>query len=454
MFYYICCHNALSSKVQCQELESDDYIAILFVCIFLVNFLAVMFSPLLIPAKFYRNKFQKTSYEHKLKEPLTLSILKTYNKPKGENVLPISHFEEMKEFRKTVEDMHIDIRYEVTLSKIDVVTEIDRLLPSNRVPVGLLESLYSALIKCEIRKKSSIKYCCKSNFLGAFTPFNNTLSWYNILRKIIQILIFLVVVQIWIFRILFFFEFEITERHEREKAAAARNLSLSYAGNLTWYLTPLHLVFLVCYSIFLIDVVIFGILTKHVKRTLKHVLRKCFRDMREIKRTTAIGWSVQILIHPFRHFGFFGLLFAWLYYIPAIPIVTITLAFYCLPTVNILVRLVIYFVAYLFPYGRNCLTVRCCIRMKQLWNYIHRVFRMDLITSQESIDKPGRISMKNRFLQLFVILACLLTISSCVLLAMECIVFLVEIVMYTLIGIIINASQVLIHSSLYHWLFL
>jgi hypothetical protein len=229
---------------------------------------------------------------------------------------------------------------------------------------------------------------------------------------------------------------------------------LSYAGNLTWYLTPLHLVFLVCYSIFLIDVVIFGILTKHVKRTLKHVLRKCFRDMREIKRTTAIGWSVQILIHPFRHFGFFGLLFAWLYYIPAIPIVTITLVFYCLPTVNILVRLVIYFVAYLFPYGRNCLTVRCCIRMKQLWNYIHRVFRMDLITSQESIDKPGRISMKNRFLQLFVILACLLTISSCVLLAMECIVFLVEIVMYTLIGILINTSQVLIHSSLYHWLFL
>jgi hypothetical protein len=63
-----------------------------------------MFSPLLIPAKFYRNKFQKTSYEHKLKEPLTLSILKTYNKPKGENALPISHFEEMREFRKTQEN--------------------------------------------------------------------------------------------------------------------------------------------------------------------------------------------------------------------------------------------------------------------------------------------------------------------------------------------------------------
>jgi hypothetical protein len=38
---------------------------------------------------------------------LNLSILNTYNKPKGENALPISHFEEMKEFRKTVEDIGI-----------------------------------------------------------------------------------------------------------------------------------------------------------------------------------------------------------------------------------------------------------------------------------------------------------------------------------------------------------
>lgn len=156
----------------------------------------------------------------------------------------------------------------------------------------------------------------------------------------------------------------------------------------------------------------------------------------------------------FQTFWVFWIIIRMVVLYSSFSIVTITLAFYCLPTVNLLVRLVIYFVAYLLPYGRNCLTVRCCIRMKQLWNYIHRVFRMDLITSQESIDKPGRISMKNRFLQLFVILACLLTISSCVLLAMECIVFLVEIVMYTLIGIIINTSQVLIHSSLYHWLFL
>jgi hypothetical protein len=106
--------------------------------------------------------------------------------------------------------------------------------------------------------------------------------------------------------------------------------------------------------------------------------------------------------------------------------VVVTLAFYCLPAINILVRL-ISFVAYLLPYGRNCLTVRCCSKLKQLCNYIHRVFRMSILSSKESIERPGNFSMKNRFLQLFVILSCLLTILSFVLLAMECILFLGEI---------------------------
>jgi hypothetical protein len=91
---------------------------------------------------------------------------------------------------------------------------------------------------------------------------------------------------IWIVRLYFFFEYEESERHEKEKAATLRNLALSYTGNLTWYLTPIHISFLVCYCIFLVDLVIFGILSEHVKNTLKHVMRKCLRDMREISKTS------------------------------------------------------------------------------------------------------------------------------------------------------------------------
>ncbi|CAC5415794.1 unnamed protein product [Mytilus coruscus] len=104
--------------------------------------------------------------------------------------------------------------------------------------------------------------------------------------------------------------------------------------------------------------------------------------------------------------------------------------------------------AYLLPYGRNCLTERIAERLKQLWRYIHRVFQIDILSSQESIERPEKLSVKNKILQLIVIFSCLLTILSAVLLAMECIVFLAEVFMYTLIGIVINSSFTLKYLSL------
>ena len=74
-------------------------------------------------------------------------------------------------------------------------------------------------------------------------------------------------------------------------------------------LCPIHATFLVCYCIFLVDVILFAILSEHVKNTLKRVMRKCLRDLREMLKRRAIGWSVQILLIPFKHCGIFGCFF-------------------------------------------------------------------------------------------------------------------------------------------------
>ena len=448
IFYYVCCHKTLSGQTECQELKSDRYLTILFICIFLMNFFAVMFSPLVIPSKFYKKKFETTSYEHELNEPVTLTVRKSSTKSEEQHNFPISYFDKMTEFKKTIESLCTDVTYTVSVRKIDIVTEMARLLPSNRVPVGLFESLHSALVNCEIRKKPSMKDCCESNVFGPCKPCNRVFPWYKMLRTLMQLLMYILIGKVWIVRLHFFFEYEESERKQRQDAASQRNLGLTYTGNLTWYLTPIHTTFIVCYCIFVVDVLLFGIISGQVKQTLQRVMRKCLRDMREISKRSAIGWSVQILLQPFKHCGIFGIFFAWIYYIPAIPIVILTVAFYCFPTINVLVRLVIYFVAYFLPYGRNGLTERCCLKSIQLWRYIHKVFRMDILTSQESIERPEKLSVKNKILQLIVIFACLLTISSFVLLAMECIVFLVEIVMYTLIGVIINSAYTLKYLSL------
>ncbi|CAG2255878.1 unnamed protein product [Mytilus edulis] len=165
IFYYVCCHKTLSGQTECQELKSDRYLTILFICIFLMNFFAVMFSPLVIPSKFYKKKFETTSYEHELNEPVTLTVRKSSTKSEEQHNFPISYFDKMTEFKKTIESLCTDVTYTVSVRKIDIVTEMARLLPSNRVPVGLFESLHSALVNCEIRKKPSMKDCCESNVL-------------------------------------------------------------------------------------------------------------------------------------------------------------------------------------------------------------------------------------------------------------------------------------------------
>lgn len=447
IFQYICCHKTISGNTECQKLESDNYHIILFVCIFIMNFIAVMFSPLLIPATFYKKEFETTSYEHRLRRPVTFTVRKISTKE--QNSLSVSYFKKMTEFQKLVERMAINQTYKVNVSTIEIVTEMARLLPSNHVPVGLFESVYKAIVNCEVRDKPSVEGCCESNIFGpCIIKRYCVFPWYKILKAIMHFVIYLLVGMIWVLRLYFFYEYENTERLDRQNAASHRGLELTYTGNLTWFLTPIHAIFIVCYGIFVVDLILFGFINKHVKLTLKHVLCKCFRDMQEISRTSAFGWSVQILLHPCKHCGIFGFCIAVLYYILAIPVFIVTLSFYFFPTLNVIVRLIIYFVAYLLPYGRNCLTERIAERLKQLWRYIHRVFQINILTSQESIERPEKLSVKNKILQLIVIFACLLTIVSSVLLAMECIVFLVEVCIYSLIGIIVNSSYILKYLSL------
>ncbi|CAC5415812.1 unnamed protein product [Mytilus coruscus] len=97
----------------------------------------------------------------------------------------------MTEFQKLVELMHINKTYAVTVTTIEIVTEMARLLPSNHVPVGLFESLYKALVNCEIREKPSMEGCCESNIFGSCIQCNCVFPWYKILKAIMHFVMYL-----------------------------------------------------------------------------------------------------------------------------------------------------------------------------------------------------------------------------------------------------------------------
>ena len=66
--------------------------------------------------------------------------------------------------------------------------------------------------------------------------------------------------------------YEETLVESKARAAQEAGLGKPFIGNLTLYLTPLHILFLVCYAILCIDSFVYGVLSKAVRKKLKLVI--------------------------------------------------------------------------------------------------------------------------------------------------------------------------------------
>ncbi|CAC5419118.1 unnamed protein product [Mytilus coruscus] len=431
-----------------------------------------MFSPYLIPDSFYRKKYGRSIYEHKLMKPLQLKVMKTDISPPKDavhSVVSIGNLKVMPSLYRHVQDFPHNEIQTLSLWKMYINVQYRRLIPANYVPVGIVKTFYTMFVKCHIRKISKFGRCCKASIFGYLTKENETgntskgcskenmaelnaintrHSWFRCLKQFMRILILIGISLPWIIRIIFFYWYEKPHTLEQTKAALERNMTLSFQWNLTNSLTPIHMLFLLCYFIIILDALVFGIVSHKVKVKLQLLMRKCLRDMREMSCFKALEWSALVLLVPFEKCGIFGFLIFGIYVVFVLPIVFGVLAFYCLPTVNLVLRLFVHFIAYLMPYGKECFSRSFCIQCKNALTECHETFHLDILSSKETVERPQTISMKNRFLQLFVLIACFFTVISFILLTMEMVLFITEIFIYTIIGIIMNASAMLKYISL------
>lgn len=467
-FFYRCCHKNVNGQIVCEDLLYDYWINIVFLCVTVINVVAVMFSPYLIPSSIYRKKYGKNVYEHVLSSPLKLRVVRT-NRPSrtvnNTNGVNISNLRTtMPAFYEQIKKLPMGITKSFTVEKLELNVQHRKLIPANYVPISVFKTFYSMFIKCNIRKTSKFNRCCKSSLFGkccnkqerdtsSDTGQNGKgikakLPWYKCLRMLMRIILLAVVSVPWVARIVFFYRFEEAHIDAQRQAAEKRNMSLPFQWNLTNTLTPIHIIFLICYVIFVLDGVVFGIISHEVKEKLQFLMRKCLRDMRDMSRSKALRWSVLILMLPFEICGVFGFIFFGLYAVLVLPFILLVITFYCLPTVNVVVRLLIHFFAYMVPYGGACFSRSFCISCMHLKKSVYDLFYIDVISYNETVERPQVVSMKNRVLQLIVLVACLFTVFSFVLLAMEIILFFTDIFIYTIIGIVMNASAVLKYISL------
>ncbi|XP_045164745.2 uncharacterized protein LOC123528804 [Mercenaria mercenaria] len=451
-FRFLCCQRSETNHISCSYLQSDTWLNVLFVVIVVLKVLVVLFSPRLIPDSFYRLKHVAAPYIHRLQQPLSVKAVATTNPEQFTNVknkFKLTKFREMKKFKTTLQNMTLDVPYTLTMKQVFLRVKCGRLLPEDSAPVGLFRTMYDSFFKCKIRERSSVTECCNSNFFTFSTFHNKRLSWYTVLKRFMISILLILIATPWIIRIYVYFQYEHGEMHMRKDAAYRKSLGFYFPGNFTLLLTPLHVLFVLIYILLSFESCIFGVMSRKMKEQFKFVLRKCFRDMREMKQMDVIGWVVKVAVKPCTLFGGIGICVGLVTWTLSLPFLLLILSFYLFPTLNVTLRLLAHFAVYLFP-KNACSEIRIFARLSRIIDSIEQKLEMQDIARLESLEKHDSVLMSGwkRLQQLVIISLCLLSMYSVIFLMTEFVSFIVEIFVYTLMGLILNASMTLTYVSL------
>ena len=216
-----------------------------------------------------------------------------------------------------------------------------KLLDEKTVPVGLFAVLYNNLLRCRIRHINALKNCCKKNIF-------RDLKWYKCGRAFSRMALLYLFTVPWVLRLWVYFTLEEDTVLQKRELAGRFGLKTRYSGSLTLSLTPLHALFLMIYTILVVDCLVYSCITKALKEKFKFVLRKSLRDIKEQFSMEVSEEVTKFVVSPCEYYGLLGALVSLLYLgllVACLP----ALAIYLFPTLNLTVRLLVHLVCFICP---------------------------------------------------------------------------------------------------------
>ncbi|GFS22117.1 hypothetical protein ElyMa_001609300 [Elysia marginata] len=331
--------------------------AVLLTLITIIKVLVVLYSPMFLPETLYRLKYVAAQYLYHLPgQPMTLKVVVTqdpdqYGPQAKHKRVRLEDLKNMEIFKTMVASSRWlpEKIYEVKVKDVRLSVKARRLLNKATVPVSIKSILYNNLIRCRIRKLEPLKECCNSNILGRFNPGIKMIKWHHCMRWFAGLCLMVLISTPWILRMYGYFTFEDDVRDRQQEAAQRLGLEVKYPGSIVLYLSPVHGLFIFIYIIFIIDSLVYGVISKAMKEKFKHVARDCLRDMRERSRIAVVGWMTKLLVLPFTVFGVLGFLL-FLPYLVLLAVIGLPVAaFYIFPTLNLSVRLLINLFIFMCP---------------------------------------------------------------------------------------------------------
>ena len=218
-------------------------------------------------------------------------------------------------------------------------------------------------------------------------------------------------------------------------------------------LTPLHPVLCVIYGTYFLTGVYMAYRSScPTKSDFQHVITDAFSDLAKQSWLTALNMVVRNFLWPFRKFGIMGLLVGVIYWPIALPLSIIACVCYCIPLFFLTCRILAHAIGVATP---NALDTD--LKLPGEISQQAHVFETDRLletlhdqshTKNKIANTYNRYCTKKVFLNLGKSLICIAALMSVLIMFAECVSFLIQVCLFTMMGLIVNAGQVLKYGTL------
>lgn len=490
-----------------KDADADNvWLTVLYVLLFIVRYALIFFGPCLFISSVERMCNEQIPYVVKLKETLRKTVFFANGKPspgaeeepKHKRVVNLASqkgFPKLQELIKRNPSL-VGEPVKVKFSQYDITVNYRRLQMENTVEVGLLQSLYAAIFQCNIRSVGPFLGCCREDMCYKCPCTNRKLPWIKFWRKAAKASMVVLVPVPYYIRLIVYYLCEHEEIMTRKAFVARAGLRERYetTSSLMHYLTPTHPFFICIYVVYFVTAIVLAVLPKKKRegRLLKIVVGS-FRDLRTLSWTETLSMVTSNVIWPLKRFGLLGCVVGLVYWPIAIPVTLVVAGVYLIPTIYLTVRMAFYSRSAIFermrrrkknkPYQINTKTDKDMHRFEAAvlldrpeggggggggggvageekattidqendfaLDDIDNVHRTPLETLKDNISLASSIvlyqtrSWRRTLTYASIAVLCIATLYGTVIVLSEVIGCLVEVVVFTIMGVIVNAADLL-----------
>ena len=479
-----CCFiNRMSGTVDCTMNIGNIWLKILYTLMVIVKVLVIFFGPSLFIPTAHIIANQTEPYVVKLKEPLKKKMLllrkDTPIKATYEHKLDLRNAGALPKLRKSVEKFPIGEVVDAQISQYDILVDYSWLLTENKVPVGLLQCLARAVFFCKLRTVDPFKRCCKANLFRSYDS-GRYMPWISFWRRVAAALLLVSIPFPFLLRVYIFYSQEYEQVAMRKHVTRTLGLKETYDNSLIHYLGPLHPAMIIMYLLYIVLCALMVFMVTQPKgRHLKKIAINSFKDLENVSWLKALYVVVSNFIWPFERYGFMGAFIAPFYWLVAVPVTVVLAILFCLPTTYVFFRMIV--LTKTPNYGPSRKIADRYIIERNVDDSILNAETIQLIRDpaqeeQEKGEEMGGVTSDaddtadeeqqvrshlvhptdstkrhNKHRELGIIIAILIFLVSLLaflLLLAECLGFLIEMIVFTLMGIIVNAGQILKYVTL------